>query len=365
MKNTNILEINEQAGKILNCVRFDRGSANFPFPEEVLPFIDEVREEIADRYFGYAPVGGTHALKEQIRRLEEESGRNVVTDDIVINHGGMSGIFTMLGAVTKPGDEVITNEYYFDGFSLAAEYFQLIHRKVSFADQEALPRAVTGKTKVIILNSPENPTGRAYTKAEVDEIVRLAKEQNILILSDEVTNKIIYKDTECASPSLDGGNVVAVNSFSKNWFIPGIRVGWSVSKNSKINAEMKRSLLIQSGGVNLFGQLLMEKVLANLDKDRFPSSRLAILSQRRDTMKKALDEAGIGYLHDVRGGMNFYVDLRQDTSEAADRLLREHALAFIPGNFFEGRPSHYARLGFGAVSEEEIIRGIRILADLR
>jgi len=364
MRGIGILEINEQAAQIPNCIRFDKGSAKFSFPEELLPLIDEVKKDITDRYFGYPVTGGENVLKERIATVEQKNGRDVSSKDIVITHGGMSGISSVLGAITKPGDEVITNKYFFEGFSLAIEHFKLQHRTVDFTDIEALKRAITPKTRAIILNSPENPTGKVYTPEEVSRIETVAQNAGIYLLSDEVTNEILYGGTRWMGPSLDGARTVAINSFSKNWFIPGIRVGWTVSKDRGLNKSIADFLSAQSAGVNLFGQLLMAHALERINYTQFVAKRLNILTARRDTMKKALKAKGIQYLQEPGGSMNFYVDLRNDSKEIASRLLADGTVAIIPGEFFEGKTSHYARIGFGAVKEEEIIRGIDMIAGL-
>ncbi|MBI2623523.1 MAG: pyridoxal phosphate-dependent aminotransferase [Candidatus Liptonbacteria bacterium] len=358
MRNMEILEINEQAATISGCIRFDKGSAKFPFPEAFLPVIDEVKKDITGKYFGYPAIGGERALKEQIANFERKSGRDVSADDIVVTHGGMSGIFTVLGIATQPGDEVITNEYFFEGFSVAFDYFKLSHKKVNLLDAHALKNAITKNTRVIVINSPENPTGKVYTLEEINVIAAIAKKHDIFLLSDEVTNKIIYGDTRWVASPLEQGKVVAINSFSKNWFIPGIRVGWNISKNHEINMQMARFLSAQSVGVNSFGQLLMAKALATIDYPVFMKPYMKILSSRREVLKRALDEKGIGYLQNAQGGMNFYVDVKGDSRKAASRLLNEFGIAVIPGDLFEGSPSRYIRVGFGAVNEREIDRGI-------
>lgn len=362
MEEIEILKINEQAARVPGCIRFDKGSANFPFPEELLPFIDDVKHDIAGRHFGYAAIGGEMLLKERIAVCEQENGRTVSPEDVVVTHGGMSGIYTFLGIATKPGDEVIISEYAFEGFTLAIHSLKLRERRVDFSDHEALRQAITPATKVIILNSPENPTGRVYAQTEIDAIVQIAKEKNVMVLSDEVMHTILYENAQRAVPLLDQEHVIAVNSFSKAWFIPGIRVGWSVSKNAKFNRRMKNSLSVQSVGVNIFGQLLMAHAMAMFDYKTFLRPRMAALTKKRRMMKDLLDENSIGYLCDPQGGMNFYVDLKGDSRKAAPRLLNEYKVAIIPGDIFEGRPSCYARVGFGAVEEDEITRGIASLA---
>ena len=362
MRSAEILEINEQASRIPNCIRFDKGSANFPFPEEFLPLIDDVKKSITGNYFAYPSIGGEQELKKQIVSFERENGRDVSSDDIVITHGGMSGIFTFLGVVTERGDEIITNEYFFEGFSLVIDYFKLQHRCINLADSNALQTAISERTRIIIINSPENPTGRVYTREETDAITRIAKERSILVLSDEVTNKIVYGDTRWAGPALEGGYVVAVNSFSKNWFIPGIRTGWTTSKNPDLNRRMAHFLSTQSVGVSVFAQLIMTHILHDIDDRIFRESCMRILSDRRNLMKRMLDTEKIPYLYEPKGGTNFYIDVKKDSRKVTSSLLTGSGIAVIPGDLFENKPSHYVRIGFGAVDGDAIKRGIEAIS---
>lgn len=361
MREIGILGINEQAAQIPGCIRFDKGSAKFPFPEELLPLLNEVKKDITGKYFAYPATGGEKILKEHIAEFERGNGRDVSPDDIVVTHGGMSGIFSALGVLAKPGDEIITNRYFFEGFSLAIDHFKLKHKTVDLADIQGVKNAITPNTRVIILNSPENPTGKVYTSEEISQLEAIAQESGIFLLSDEVTNKILYNDALWTGPSLDRKHTIAVNSFSKNWFVPGIRVGWTVSKDHGLNKSIADFLSAQSAGVNLFGQFLMAKALEQIDYAKFMEQRMKILSARRDMMKKTLEAKGIKYLCDPQGGMNFYIDVRSDSRKIASRLLTESKVAVIPGEFFEGKPSHYVRMGFGAVDEKEIVRGVAMI----
>lgn len=94
-------------------------------------------------------------------------------------------------------------------------------------------------------------------------------------------NKIIYQGKKWAGPSLEYNKVIAVNSFSKYWFIPGIRVGWVASKNERILEEVSKLIYLKSVGVSLFGQIFMAKVLKEIDYEEFLKKRLKILSERK------------------------------------------------------------------------------------
>jgi aspartate aminotransferase len=364
MQNIGILKINEEADKIPGCIRFDKGSAKFPFPEEFLPLIEEVKKEIKGKYFHYPKTGGEENLKKEIVKFEAENGRQISAKDVVVTHGGMSGLFSAFYLLSRPGDEVITNLYCFEGFSLLIEHFKLIQKRVNLSKIEEVEKAITPKTKIVILNTPENPTGKVYSQDEVENIVKLTKKKKLWIFSDEVMNRIVYKRNQWFGPSLKQDNVIVINSFSKMWFVPGIRVGWIATKNKRLVEELSNFFSLQSLGVNLFGQLLMAKILAKIDFKKFLRGKIEILEKRKKVFEKVLKENRIDTLCDVEGGMNFYLNLRQDTQKLALKLLKEFKMAIIPGYFFEGKISNYARLGFGAVSEEEILKGIELISSV-
>ena len=363
MKGLNILKINEKAESTSGRIRFDKGSSKFPFPEEFLPFIDQVKKEINGRYFPYPKTGGEIDLKKEIVKLEKSNNRLLDLDNVTITHGGMSGLFTFFSCICVPGDEVITNLNSFEGFSTICDYFKLNQKRVSFDDIKQIKKTITKKTKVIIINSPENPTGRVYTRKEISDLVDLAVSKKIFILSDEVMNKIIYEGTIWYGPLIKNKNVVVVNSFSKTWFIPGIRLGWMATTDNKLTEKFNNSLVSQSIGVSLFSQLLMINICKKINYQSFLKKRLKILTKRKNLVKEYLKKYKIKYFQDIEGGMNYYINLKQDSSRLIPRIFSKDKIALIPGYLFEGKESVYARLGFGAVSEEEIKKGIKKIAN--
>ena len=108
----------------------------------------------------------------------------------------------------------------------------------------------------------------------------------------------------------------------------------------------------------------MTKVLNNINYRKFIKPRLETLELRRKTVKEELKRHNIKYLCDVEGGMNYYVDLNKDSSKVVPELMKKGNMALIPGCLFEGRASHFARLGFGAVRENEIKLGIASLSSV-
>lgn len=362
MENIGILKINELAEKITGMIRFDKGSGRFPFPDEFLAELDSVKEEIRGKYFHYPQTGGEGSLRELLARWEERNDRKLKSENITVTAGGMSGLFTFFSLLTKPGEEIISNRFSFEGFANLAAYFRIRQKRVDLSDIKAVERAITRKTRAVIFNSPENPTGKVYSVEEINNLVDLTRRKDVWFLSDEVMNQVIYKRSSWAGPSLREKHVVVINSFSKMWFIPGIRVGWIACTNKRISEAFANFLSIQSISVSLPGQLLMDKILKNVDFNIFFQKQLAVLERRKNLVERELTRGGLSCLQKVEGGMNFYVDLKTDSSKIIPKLIKEAKVALIPGQLFEGKSSRFARLGFGAVSEREIKLGIASLS---
>ncbi|MBI3366676.1 pyridoxal phosphate-dependent aminotransferase, partial [Candidatus Roizmanbacteria bacterium] len=193
-------------------------------------------------------------------------------------------------------------------------------------------------------------------------LTKLTYKKNVYLLSDEVMSKIVYDTAKWYGPSLENRNVVVVSSFSKTWFVPGIRLGWMATKNVELIQKCNDAIVNQSVGVNLFSQLLMTYACQKINYAGFLQKRFDILVHRKNLVKNLLNKYGIGYLQNIEGGMNYYIDLKKDSSKIALELFQKYKIALIPGELFEGRKSTFARFGFGAVKKEEIIKGINVLA---
>ena len=360
MENIGILKINELAEKTPSCIRFDKGSAKFPFPEEFLPSFSDLQREIQGKYFHYPKTGGEDLLKEEILKLEKRNGRELSLDNICVTHGGMSGIFAFLNLYAKPGDEVLTNLRSFEGFGSVITQLGIKQVRVDFENMAEVTSAVTARTKAIFFNSPENPTGKVYTKSVLMGLLKIARENDFYFVSDEVMSRIIYDGITWEGPDISAKQI-AISSFSKMFFIPGSRVGW-VSASKEVAENFANYFSVLSIGVNLFSQYLLALVLKNINYDHFLAKKMSVLVSRRNLMGSLFNKFGLSYFQVPEGGMNYYVDLKKDSNSQCRKLLTEANIALIPGELFEGRETTFARVGFGAVSDSEIIRGVELLA---
>jgi len=278
MRRIGIIEINEQAEKIPNCIRFDKGSSKFPLPEEVVPHFHKAIENMRDKYCHYPNTGGEPKLKQLIAEIEKKNNRQVSAENITITHGGTSGLFTALSCLTRPGDEIITSQYCFELLSLLTSHFGLTQIRTDFSQIDEVKKAITQKTKLIIFNSPENPTGKVYSQKKINDLAELVEYKKIWLLSDEVMHGVVYNNTFWYGPSTDNERVVTINSFSKTWFMPGGRIGWITSKDKRLAELFGNSLSMQTEGVSLFSQFMMAEALKSIGYEGLLAKRMIILN---------------------------------------------------------------------------------------
>lgn len=354
-----ILKINKEAEKIKKCIRFDKGSADFVFPEEFCAIAQNTLDNMEKGHLHYPEMGGEIDLKKEISFFEQKmNGRDIDESDIIITHGGMSGLFYSFHSLFKTGDEILMNQFSFEGFSLLCKHFLLKEKRIDLKNIEKYSALISKKTKAVIFNSPENPTGKLYSGSEVKNIVKFCRKNKLILISDEVTNQIIYSGNKFCAPT-PKKNVIIINSFSKNWFLPGVRAGWIACKDNVIKNKIEDSISLECVGVNLFVQKLMKEILAKVDYQKFIKKRLAILQKRRNFVIKYLCENKIEFISEVRGGTVFYINTKKDSRKIFNTLLYKYKTAVIPGDVFEGKKSTRIRIGFGSVEEKEILEGLR------
>lgn len=360
-----IITMNERIGNISDCVRFDKGSGNFAPIPAFAEAVDAIIDDLKSKYHGYMPQQGLWELREQICELEyQTSGSKVNIDQILITHGVKNGVFLALGILCSPNDEVLTHDVHFEGFMNTISFHNLRPKTCNFLDITSVEKAVSKKTKVMILNSPENPTGKVYSRKEIESLAEVVRENNIFVISDDVNNQLIYEGTVWENiRSIIPERTITVNSFSKNYFLPGLRVGWLIASPQLIK-KLVGSLESQTVCVNRFGQLLAREILTRLSGKRTPSSYIQILAERREAMKNILQEEGFT-IEIPQGGTNFFLDTGVPSEQFAEYLLGKHKVAVVPGVYFGAHGENHIRLGFGSVTMEEIGRGCRAIGRTR
>ncbi|MFX0093800.1 MAG: pyridoxal phosphate-dependent aminotransferase [Candidatus Hodarchaeota archaeon] len=336
------------------------GEPDFDTPQHIK---DACIEALNKGFTKYAPSRGYPEVRQCIAELLAKD-KNLVYDsarEILITHGAKQGILTCLLACLNPKDEVLIPSPRWVSYSEAVkmvgakpvyiktnERFQL--------DFEALEKSISSKTKLMILNSPNNPTGQIVPKKDIQRIAELAQQNDFLILSDEIYEKIYYQEKKPTSIATLGikDKTIIVNGWSKTYSMTGFRLGWIAAPEEIMNQMIK----IQQHSVTAACSFSQLGGLAAL---RDPRSEIAVkkmvteFKKRRDRLTSELSD--IPELEGVKPQGAFYywikLNLPKPLScyEFCQRLLEEKYVVVVPGSAFGSEGNNYIRMSFAASLE--------------
>ncbi len=343
-----------------DCAMLTIGEPDFDTPEAIkASAIDALNRGLTH----YAPNQGTPQLRQAIADYETARGNAVTAEQVLVTVGACQALFTTFLGILNPGEEVIVPT---PGFGL---YESLIHiagakmveldiSKTGFQiDPDALTAAITPKTKAILLNSPNNPTGAVLNEQSLAAVKEAVLGRPIFVIWDNVYNQLSYGD--CPDLSLDGDlreQMILCQSFSKPYAMTGWRVGYLTCPDY----VMERFLLLSAATITAVPTFLQEAAMVALKTD--PSPMREIYRQRRDYICGRLRGMGLSF-PEPEGA--FYVfpsisEFGMGSEEFCLRLIREGKVAAVPGKCFatEG----YIRLSY-CYSEAELKRGLDRLED--
>ncbi len=354
IESSGIRRVFDLGATLQNPINFSIGQPDFPVPAEVLA---AAKKALDGGWNRYTPTQGIEPLRRAVaQKLAAVNGVEVPVDDILITAGSSGGIFLAYAAVLDPGDEIIIPDPYFVMYTQLAAFFgaraALVDTYPDFQlDPEKIGRAVTGRTKAILINSPNNPTGAVYSEEALRAVAAIAARHGLLVISDEVYESFVYDDARHFSIGSVYPNTLTLNAFSKSHALTGWRIGYAAGPHLLIE-KMKELQQYSFVCAPSFAQ-----VAALAAVDRGPADHLPRFQRRRD-----LVYAGLRQRFEVtKPSGAFYIMPRvaeTDATPFVDEALRNNVL-IIPGSIFSARGSHI-RISY-ATSEEAIQEGVRIL----
>ncbi|HWA86317.1 MAG TPA: pyridoxal phosphate-dependent aminotransferase [Opitutus sp.] len=322
----------------------------------------------------YAPTPGIPELRKAIaERYAAEYGFTVAPEQVVVSPGGKFNCYLGVLATCSPGDEVIVPAPYWVSYpemvklAGAAPQFVLAGDRTGFRlTPEMLEAAITPRTKALILNSPSNPTGAVYSRAELEALVAVAVRHNLYILSDEMYEHLVYdgaKPTCVATLSEEAkARTIVVAGFSKTYAMTGWRIGTTVAPLpiAKAIAELQSQM---TSNVTTFGQY--GALAALKEKDRTAAAlaeMLAAFDRRRKLLHAELNRIPGVTCQLAQGAFYLFPNISsfglKDTDFCA-RLLDTEKVAAVPGSSFGAEG--YLRLSY-ATSDAIIKKGVERLA---
>jgi aminotransferase len=348
------------------------GEPDFPTPKHI---VDAGSRALDEGYTHYTHGAGLLQLREKIsRKLLGENG--IVADpktEITVTTGGFAAIFATIQATINPGDEVIVLQPSwpsYPGFVLLAGGVPVpvpLHGPDFQPSREDVNQRITDRTRMILVNSPNNPTGAVYSQNCLLELARLAKEHGLLILTDEVYEKMVFdgnKHFSIASRSEFKNSTITVNSFSKTYAMTGWRVGYVVADEAITNGIRKMHGYMASCAAASAQKAALEALSGPQDCINEMAEEYR---RRRDLIVRGLNEIDGFQCEPPKG--TFYAfpnvsKLELPSAVIAEQLLEQAKLAAIPGSAFGKAGEGYLRLSF-ATSQRNILEALARIRNWR
>jgi len=356
-----------------DIVHLEIGQPGFPSPEHVVEAgVDAIRGGKTK----YSSPDGTPALREAIADYVTRTRDVPVTpDEVVVGPGAKPGLFFPTLALVQPGDEVIYPDPGFPTYRAMIQVAGAVPVPVPLRpdgasfDMDAFRAAITPATKLIVLNSPANPTGGVMPSGDVEEVARVATENDAWVLTDEIYSRLVYPaedGTPGSAPSVFSipgmrDRTVLVDGFSKTYCMTGWRLGWAVMPS----ALARRVELLVVHSVGCTATFTQEAGLAALvGPQEGVDAMVEEYRRRRDFVVGALNDIPGVSCPVPEGAFYAFPDVSSfglSSKEVADRLLSEGGVAVLPGTDFGANGEGKIRLSYVG-DMETLEEGVRRIA---
>jgi Aspartate/tyrosine/aromatic aminotransferase len=354
-----------RAARIPDVISFAVGEPDFISAPNI---IEAAKRSLDEGETKYAPGAGVTRLREvYVQYLKKAIGVAYETENCLVTTGGMGALFLGLTTLLNPGDEVIFSSPYWSNYGQQIALcggtqvcVEVTEENEFVLSPDEVRKAVTPRSKVILLNSPSNPTGSVIDKESLREIAEIAIEHDIFVISDEVYRHILFDAQEYTSIASFPGmkeRTLIVDSCSKTHAMTGFRVGFATGPTSLI-AEMTKITEDVWSCVNTSAQYAAIEAFTNGAPYR--EMMVREYEKRRNYIYERINS--IDHLSSIKPMGAFYIFANiKDTGllarEFCDRLLDEQHVAVVPGNNFGANASGYVRISY-ATSMEKIKEGM-------
>lgn len=377
LKPSPTLAINAKAKSMqaqgIHVISFGAGEPDFDTP---LNIKQAAKKAIDDGFTKYTPVGGTDDLKDAIiKKFQRDSGLTYKKSEIIVSCGGKHSFYNLAQAIFDQGDEVIVPAPYWVSYppmvALANATPVIVETKEKNEfkiSPEELKKAVTPKTKALIINSPSNPTGSAYAKKELEKIAEMAISKNFFVISDEIYEKIVYDGFQFTSIASLGEEIkkrtIIVHGVAKTYAMTGWRIGYTAGPDEIISAMNNIQSQSTSNPTSIAQKASVEALIGPQNE---VEKMVSAFGQRRDYIVDRLNKIPgvscykpVGAFYVFPNFSSYYGKSHQgkkieNSTMLADYFLDVAKVAVVPGVEFGADP--FERLSY-ATSMQDIKEGL-------
>ena len=346
----------ERNGK--HIVHFEIGEPDMETPKNI---VDAGIKAIQNKKTHYTPSVGILELRKAVQdEVEKTRGYRPDLEQVVITPGLKPGIFFSMLAIVNPGEEVIYQDPGYPTYGSVSSFLgakgvmiPLLEENEFRMNPDDIKKRITKKTKLIIVNSPQNPTGSVMTKSELDEIAMIAEEYDIFIVSDEIYSKMTYETKHYTPTARDKAKerTVLLDGFSKYFAMTGWRLGFMVAP--KKMAQRLQDFLVSA--VSCTADFTQWAGVEALTSDQsFISDMMKRFKEKRDRIIKGLNTIPGFSCLSPRGAFYAFPNIKKtgmSSQECADHLLYNAGVATLPGTAFGPYGEGYIRFSYANTLE--------------
>lgn len=316
-------------------------------------------ESFKMKYYHYTDTQGIAKLRDAIATKE---GGNIGKDQVIVTPGGRFAVFSAITSLLRAGQELIVIEPAWPAYKECADFVgarvKIIRTSLEekwIPDTKQLEAMINSSTKMIVLNYPNNPTGKVLDHKTMKNIVLIAKDHGLYLLSDEVYADYVFGEFSSIR-NYDYDKSILVGSFSKRYAMTGFRVGYGIA-NKDIISKMAR---VQAVAITSVAEPMQQAALVALEED--PSENIKLMKRRLDVVCNKLKEMSLRYV-EPDGAMYAYPELPRGDDLAIIEKLLEKGVAIAPGSGFGDSYKRFVRIS-ACQPEKMLEKGLDVMASV-
>lgn len=332
-----------------------------PFFETPEPIKFAAIRALVENQTHYAPSSGIQPLREAlVKKLAAKNSMQVTTDEVIATVGGSQGLYAAFQVVLDQGDDALVFSPYWTPIGdliTGAQARPLLVPSITARRngiRKTLEQFSTPKTRAIYYNTPQNPSGLVFTRAEAEEVAAFARERDLIVIADEAYEDLVYGGEHVSIASLPGmaERTITCFTFSKTYAMTGWRAGYAVAKEPFMTA-IRKVVLYSTNGVTTPVQYAMIEALKTPESEII--ARRQEYLERRDLLVSGLNEVGLD-CEPPAGAFYAFPNvekIHKNSRTAAQILLDKAHIATIPGSVFGAQGEGHLRFGY-AIPKREI-----------
>jgi aspartate aminotransferase len=352
-------------------VHLEIGEPDFATPDNI---VEAGISALQNGYTHYTPASGIMEARQAVADFVSRTLKTEVDPTEVVLVPGSKNVllFTLLACI-EPGDEVILPDPAYPAYASQVNFIGAVPKLVTLREEtgfrmdlDQLASLVTPKTRLLIINTPQNPTGGILTQEDVNFVCELAQKHDLLVVSDEIYSQLVYGFQHVSPLSQPGmrERTVLMDGLSKSYAMTGWRLGYAVAPKA-LAAKLDQLMINSSSCAAGFTQMAAIEALSAPESEHAVHRMVKVFQRRRDLVVDGLNAIPGVRCAKPQGSFYAFPNIQGtgfDERELADRLLTEAGVAVLPGTAFGEAGKGYIRLAY-TQSEDELRNGLKLIGE--